>query len=87
LRHHLVAQRLARIAEKNPQRTVECLSLMVDGAKEAYEIAGWLKDARAVLSSALKSPDSQAKTSAVALINRLDARGHSGFRELLDGTV
>jgi len=80
---HLVAQRLARIAEKKPRKTVGCLSLLVDGAREAYEIVGWEKDARVVLSSALKSADSKAKADAVALINRLDARGHSGFRELL----
>jgi hypothetical protein len=82
---HLVAQRLARIAANKPRQAVECLSLMVDGAKEAYEIVGWEKDAQTVLSAALKSDDSQAKADAKALVNRLDARGHSGFRVLLDG--
>lgn len=80
---HLVVEHLAKIAETKPRQTVECLSLMVDGAKEAYEIVGWEKDARKVLSSALISTDSEAKADARALINRLDARGHSGFRVLL----
>lgn len=84
---HLVLQRLAKIAEERPRLSVECLSLMVDGAKEAYEIVGWEKDARTVLSTALKSSDSEANADAKALANRLDARGHSGFRELLDDKV
>jgi hypothetical protein len=84
---HLVAQRLAKMVEQKPRQVVECLSLMVDGAKEVYEIVGWDKDAKAILSSVLRGADSKAKTDAVALINRLDARGHSGFRELLDGAV
>ena len=84
---HLVLQRLAKLAEKRPPLTVACLGLMVDGAKEPYEIVGWEKDARTVLSSALKGSDDQARTDAIALINRLDARGHSSFRELLDGTA
>jgi hypothetical protein len=81
---HLVVQRLARVADQRPGLAVECLALMVDGAKEAYEIVGWDKDATAILTSALKSSDAKAKADARALINRLDARGHSGFRELLD---
>jgi hypothetical protein len=80
---HLVVRRLARMVEQKPREVVECLSLMVDGAKEPYEIVGWDKDAKAILSSALKSSDVKAKDNAIALINRLDARGHSGFRELL----
>lgn len=84
---HLVVQRLAKLAEQKTRLAVECLSLMVDGAKEAYEIVGWEKDAQIILSAALKSADDQAKTEATALINRLDARGHSGFRQLLDDIV
>ena len=57
---------------------------MVDGVKQIYEILGWDKEAKAILAVALKSADAEAKTAAAALINRLDARGLSGFRELLD---
>lgn len=81
---HLVAKRLARTVESKPRLTVECLSRMVDGVREIYEILGWDKEAKAVLAAALKSGDDEAKAAATALINRLDARGLSGFRDLLN---
>ena len=51
---------------------------MVDGVKEIYEILGWDKEAKSILAAALKSGDVEAKAVAVALINRLDARGLYG---------
>jgi hypothetical protein len=81
---HLVAKRLVKTVEKKPKLTVECLKGMVDGVKEIYEILGWDKEAKAILAAALKSDDAEAKAAVAALINRLDARGLSGFRELLD---
>jgi hypothetical protein len=85
---HLVAKRLVKTVESKPKLTVECLSGMVEGVKEIYEILGWDKEAKTILAAALKSGDAEAKATAAALINRLDARGLSGFRELLDdGTV
>ena len=85
---HLVAKRLVKTVESKPKLTVECLSAMVEGVKEIYEILGWDKEAKTILAVALKSGDAEAKATAAALINRLDARGLSGFRELLDdGTV
>jgi hypothetical protein len=82
---HLAVQRLAKIAADRSTESVECLSLLVDGAKEGYEIYGWEEHARSILSSALGGTDAKAKAHAKALINRLDARGHSGFRDLLNG--
>lgn len=57
---------------------------MVDGVREVYEILGWEKETKSVLAVALKSGDDKARAAAIALINRLDARGLSGFRALLD---
>jgi len=85
---HLVAKRLVKTVESKPKLTVECLSGMVEGVKEIYEILGWDKEAKTILAAALKSGDAETKAAAAVLINRLDARGLSGFRELLDdGTV
>jgi len=81
---HLVAKRLVKTVESKPKLTVECLKGMVEGVKEIYEILGWDKEAKTILAAALKSGDAEAKAAAAALINRLDARGLSGFRELLD---
>jgi hypothetical protein len=80
---HLVAKRLVKTVESKPKLTVECLKGMVEGVKEIYEILGWDKEAKTILAAALKSGDAEAKAAAAALINRLDARGLSGFRELL----
>lgn len=81
---HLVAERLAKTVEHEPEQSVHCLGLMIDGAKEIYEIIGWEAQARAILSSALKSANTNAHEGATAIINRLDARGYVGFRELLN---
>jgi len=81
---HLVAKRLVKTVASKPKVTVECLSGMVEGVKEIYEILGWDKEAKAILAAALKSGDDDAKAAATALINRLDARGLSGFRDLLN---
>ena len=80
---HLVAERLAKTVERKPEQSVRCLGLLIEGAKETYEIVGWDDHARAVLSSALKGADQNARNLATAIVNRLDARGYSGFRELL----
>lgn len=71
---HLVAKRLVKTVESKPKLTVECLSGMIEGVKEIYEILGWDKEAKTILAAALKSGDAEAKATAGALINRLDAR-------------
>jgi hypothetical protein len=81
---HLVVERLSKAVETRPVQCVECLSLFVEGSKEGYEILGWQQHAQAILASALKSSDVKAKSDATALINRLDARGYNGFKELLE---
>lgn len=82
---HLVAKRLVKSVENKPKLTIQCLKGMVEGVKEIYEILGWDKEAKAILAAALKSGDDDVKADAAALINRLDARGLPGFRDLLGG--
>ena len=65
---HLVAKRLEKTVEGKPKLTTECLSGMVEGVKEIYEILGWDKEARAILTAALKSGNGDAKATATALI-------------------
>jgi len=81
---HLVVERLMKAVEVRPVQCVECLSLLVEGSREGYEILGWQERAQTVLASALKSNDAKARGDATALINRLDARGYYGFKELLE---
>ena len=58
---HLVAKRLVNTVESKPKLTVECLSGMVEGVKEIYEILGWDKEAKTILAAALKSGDAEAR--------------------------
>jgi hypothetical protein len=67
-----------------PEQCIECMRLLVEGDTDGYEILGWQENGRRVLSAAIKSGTPKAKASATALINRLVARGYSGFKDLLD---
>ncbi|MEQ9373515.1 MAG: hypothetical protein RIG63_31500 [Coleofasciculus chthonoplastes F3-SA18-01] len=78
----LVSKRLATLAPKMPQSVIECLSLMIETAKNAWHIYGYRKEAKIILSAAIESSNDQAKKTAVALINRLGELGHWEFREL-----
>ena len=57
--------------------------MMVEGDKKGWNIPSWKDGARKILSIALKSEDESARSSAFDLINRLGARGHLEFRDLL----
>ena len=80
---HLVVERLAQLAPAMPLRAVECLALIVEGDKEGWGIHGWQDDARSILSTATQSSDHMAQKAAVELINRLGARGHFDYKDLL----
>jgi len=79
----LVSERLATLAPKMPQSVIECLSLMIETAKNDWHIYGYGEEAKIILSAAIGSSNNQAKQTAVALINRLGELGHWEFRELL----
>lgn len=78
-----VVQRLATLAPAHPRATVECLGLMVDGDREGWRIRYWGNLARNILAAARQSEYVAAQQSAVALINRLGARGFIEFQDLL----
>jgi hypothetical protein len=78
-----VVERLAELARHMPVKTVECLSMIVEGDKEGWGVLGWRDHARTILSVAIGSGDPQAKNAAVVLINRLGSRGYFDFRDLL----
>lgn len=83
---HMVVERLSVLAPSEPLLTVECLALMVEGAKEEWQIDGWSTEAGAVFAAVLAGPDGQAREKAKDLINSLAARGHLEFAGLLRGT-
>lgn len=75
-----VIAQLARMAGEMPKDTVRCLASIIDRVRMPYEISLWKENIRAVLETALKSDAGQ---EARDLINRLAARGHSEFTDLL----
>lgn len=68
-----------------PAIAVQCLSHIIEGDTEGWAIYGWREEARTVLENAVKSDDGAARKAADELINRLGARGHLEFRDLLSG--
>jgi hypothetical protein len=79
----LVIERLATLAEAFPKEAVRCVSLMIDGDLQGWEIHGWMDQLRAILSTTIQSADTIAKQSAIEVVNRLGAKGFLPFRELL----
>ena len=79
----IVLERLALLAEAMPNEVVQCISLMIGGNLQGWEIHGWRDELRAILSTVIRSADTIAQQSAVEAVNRLGAKGFLEFRELL----
>jgi hypothetical protein len=78
-----VAEKLVQVAQRYPLQSVQCLTLMVEGAQESWQLYGWEKHVRATLQAALASGSQDAQDAAVDLINTLGEKGHHEFRDLL----
>lgn len=78
-----VVERLVTIAESMPLEAVQCLALMIEGDEEGWELRTWRDDSRKILAVALASSSPAAKQAAIALVNRLAARGMPDYRDLL----
>lgn len=80
----LVLERLSDLAPRMPQEAVECLRHMVEGARELWELHAWREEMEKTLRAVLRSGDAAADAAARELVNVLAARGHLGFRDLLN---
>jgi len=80
---HLVAERLAETVDREPLRSVRALNKLVQSDREGWRIIGWKDEARKVLEKAMELEDTETRRACVALVNRLMAKGHLEFRELL----
>lgn len=80
---HMVLERLASVSATYPVPATECLRLMVEGERDPWSVHTWRKEIRQILTTALTSGDHSAKQAAVELINRLGARGHLDFADLI----
>lgn len=79
---HEVVETLAEVADTDPVTSVQCLALMVEGAKEPWSIGGWRDSAYRIITSGVKA-GGHAEVLAVELANRLVARGYRAYEELL----
>jgi hypothetical protein len=80
---NVVSEALADVAARRPLQAVRCLEGLIDGDVEGWGLLSSQDPVRAILAAAMASGDVDAREAATALIHRLGARGHLGFRELL----
>jgi hypothetical protein len=80
-----VVERLVDLAETMPLEAVACLTLMIQGDKEGWELETWRDDSRKILATAIASGNQAARQAARELVNRLAARGMPDYSDLLQG--
>lgn len=80
---HMVAERLAILANEYPFQAVESLDRMIDLASKGWSIHGWLESARGILESGLRSGDETTKRLAERVIHKLGTLRFRDFRALL----
>ncbi|MFA6471573.1 MAG: hypothetical protein WCU00_05975 [Candidatus Latescibacterota bacterium] len=80
---HIVIKWLSTKSEEYPSETVCCLTLMIEGNKEGWNIHRWKDDMMKILSTAIKNADANAHDSAIILVHRLGSLGNLEFRDLL----
>jgi hypothetical protein len=80
---HMVVERLASLVEKMPGECVECLRHLIEGDREGWGVLGWRDHARTVLATVLRTGSQDIKQAGVDIVNRLSARHHFEFRDLL----
>jgi hypothetical protein len=80
---HLELERLAALASAKPLEAVECLRLMNDLDQNGMLVLGVREEPMAILAAAIRGVNAAARQAGIALVNRLIARGHLGFAELL----
>lgn len=71
------------IAGKYPTEVIRALSAMVDGTRDRWSISSWSKNATAIIKTALSSEDKNVKQSALELANKLVAKGHTEYRNIV----
>ena len=79
----LVFERLAVLADRMPQSTVECLELIIENDRKGLSIYSNNNETKIILATAIKGSNNTARQTAIELINHLGQRGNWEFRELL----
>jgi hypothetical protein len=85
---HTVAGRLAALRHEHLAQVVACLSLLIDAvhrhaAQRSWFVTGARDEIRAVLEDGIRADDPETRRLARETVNRLIARGHTQFGDLL----
>jgi hypothetical protein len=85
---HTVAKRLAALRHKRLAQVVACLSQLIDAthrhaAQRSWFVTGAHDEIRAILEDGIRADDPETSPLARETVNRLIARGHTQFGELL----
>jgi hypothetical protein len=80
---HMVAEQLAAYRSTRLDKVVACLALLIDAATDRWFISGSLDSIRAILGEGIRGADPATRRRTGEIINRLVARGHAAFADLL----
>lgn len=80
---HLVLQRLAVVAGRNPLEAIECLTHMVEGDERGWIADVWRGEVRSMLRAAAEDASAKVRGAIREFVSRLAARGVHDFREFL----
>ncbi|MCH8040028.1 MAG: hypothetical protein IH977_06755 [Nitrospinae bacterium] len=81
---YLVIEQLIESVGTSPVNTIECLKLMIEGEKEGWHVPFWEKETRLIITKAKKLKDPEVQQATDELIHQLGAKGHLGYRDLLE---
>jgi hypothetical protein len=85
---HTVAERLAALRHTHLAQVVPCLSLLIEAvhqhaAQRSWFVTGARDEIRAILEDGIRADDPETRRLARETVNRLIARGHTQFGDLL----
>lgn len=80
---HLVTEKLADIANREPVASVRILARMIERPTREWDYLGWREHAKAVVTAAITSGDADAVERAKDIVDSFVRRGQLEFRELL----
>ena len=77
----MVIEKLKELATTFPVESMECLAMMIKGARERWAIDSWRENTMDILKTAYSSGNDKAKTLATEQANLLVAKGYPMFRD------
>jgi hypothetical protein len=80
---HLVVERLVELSRAMPLQCIQALTMIVEADTKGWGVLGWRDKAKAIVRTARKSGNREARNTAEDLVNLLGSRGHFEFGELL----